>query len=62
MPTPSNGRRRTPSISQGEEQNTTAPRIADDACCRFLTKSAIPIPLTDAKKYYQPCKVCKPPE
>ena len=30
--------------------------------CRFLAKSKIQLPLSEAKKYYQPCKVCKPPE
>jgi hypothetical protein len=28
--------------------------------CRFLSKSKIAVPLAEAKKYYQPCKVCKP--
>ena len=28
------------------------------AGCRFLSKSAIPLPLSVAKKYYQPCKRC----
>jgi hypothetical protein len=32
------------------------------ANCRFLTKSRIPLPLSEAKKYYSPYKVCKPPE
>jgi competence protein ComEC len=30
--------------------------------CKFLNKSSIPVKLSDAKKYYQPCKHCKPPE
>lgn len=30
--------------------------------CRFLSKSKIPLPLSEAKRYYKPCKVCKPPE
>jgi hypothetical protein len=30
--------------------------------CRFLSKSKIAIPLSEAKKYYTPCKICKPPE
>ena len=32
------------------------------AGCIYLGKSAIPIKLSDAKKYYQPCKRCKPRE
>ncbi len=28
--------------------------------CSYLGKSRIQISLDDAKKYYQPCKVCKP--
>jgi hypothetical protein len=32
------------------------------AGCIYLGKSAIPIKLSDAKKYYQPCKRCKPGE
>jgi hypothetical protein len=32
------------------------------AGCIYLSKSAIPIKLSDAKKYYQPCKRCKPGE
>ncbi len=30
--------------------------------CRFLAKSKIPLPLSEAKKYYVPCKVCNPPK
>jgi hypothetical protein len=29
--------------------------------CRYLRKSKIPITLEEAKKSYQPCKVCRPP-
>ena len=29
--------------------------------CRYLKKSKIKITLSEAKKRYQPCKVCKPP-
>jgi hypothetical protein len=32
------------------------------AGCIYLGKSAIAIKLSDAKKYYQPCKRCKPEE
>jgi hypothetical protein len=32
------------------------------AGCQYLGKSAIPIKLSDAKKYYLPCKRCKPGE
>ncbi len=32
------------------------------AGCIYLGKSSIPIKLSDAKKYYQPCKRCKPEE
>lgn len=28
--------------------------------CRYLSKSKIAISLEEAKKYYQPCLVCKP--
>jgi hypothetical protein len=28
--------------------------------CRYLSKSKIAIDIEQAKKYYQPCKVCKP--
>jgi hypothetical protein len=30
--------------------------------CKFLGKSSIPVKLSDAKKYYQVYKLCKPPE
>ena len=30
--------------------------------CRYLDKSAIPITLEEAKKKYEPCKVCNPPK
>lgn len=29
--------------------------------CRYLSKSKIPINLSDAKKSYSPCSVCNPP-
>ncbi len=29
--------------------------------CRYLSKSKIPITLSDAKQHYGPCSVCKPP-
>jgi hypothetical protein len=28
--------------------------------CRYLSKSKIAISIEEAKKYYKPCKVCKP--
>ena len=28
--------------------------------CRYLSKSKIPMVLTEAKTFYSPCKVCKP--
>ncbi len=31
------------------------------AGCRYLSKSSIPIPLSEAVKSYSPCSVCKPP-
>ena len=30
--------------------------------CIYLRKSKIALPLLEAKKYYTPCKKCKPPE
>jgi endonuclease YncB( thermonuclease family) len=32
------------------------------AGCRFLGKSAIAMPLSEARKRYQPCRACKPPQ
>jgi hypothetical protein len=32
------------------------------AGCRYLSKSKIPIPLTEAKQHYGPCSVCRPKE
>ena len=32
------------------------------AGCRYLSKSQIPIGLSDAKQSYAPCSVCNPPE
>ena len=29
--------------------------------CRYLSRSKIKISLSNAKRYYDPCKVCKPP-
>ena len=29
--------------------------------CRYLSRSKIPMPLTDAVKLYEPCSVCRPP-
>ncbi len=31
------------------------------AGCRYLSKSKIPMPLSEAKKRYRPCSVCNPP-
>ncbi len=30
--------------------------------CRYLSKSKIPISLSEAEKYYSPCSVCDPPQ
>src|SRR5688572_23265805 len=30
--------------------------------CRYLSRSKIPISLADAKRGYEPCKVCRPPQ
>lgn len=30
--------------------------------CRYLRQSSIPISLSNARKNYLPCKVCRPPE
>jgi hypothetical protein len=30
--------------------------------CQYLSKSKIAISLTEAKKLYTPCSVCKPPQ
>jgi len=29
--------------------------------CRHLAKSSIPMKLSEARQYYDPCKVCGPP-
>jgi hypothetical protein len=29
--------------------------------CRFLSRSRIPMPLKEAVKRFEPCKVCRPP-
>jgi hypothetical protein len=29
--------------------------------CRYLSRSRIPIPLKEAAKRFEPCKVCRPP-
>jgi hypothetical protein len=29
--------------------------------CRFLSRSRIPMPLKEAAKRFEPCKVCRPP-
>ena len=30
--------------------------------CRYLNKSKIALPISEAKKFYRPCKICKPAE
>ena len=30
--------------------------------CRYLSRSSIPISLSEAKKYYSPCSICDPPQ
>jgi hypothetical protein len=30
--------------------------------CQYLRRSRIPVALKDAKQYYAPCSVCRPPE
>jgi hypothetical protein len=30
--------------------------------CRYLSQSKIPMPLSEAKRSYDPCSVCKPPK
>jgi competence protein ComEC len=66
----------TPSHAQNKPTDTTKIEKTTDstvyitksgkkyhrAGCKFLGKSSIPVKLSDAKKYYQPCKHCKPPE
>ena len=32
------------------------------AGCRYLSKSCIPISLSDAKNGYSPCSICNPPD
>jgi len=32
------------------------------AGCRYLTNSAVPVRLSEAKQRYAPCRVCKPPQ
>jgi len=66
----------TPSHAQGNPTDTTKIEKTTDstvyitksgkkyhrAGCKFLGKSSIPVRLSDVKKYYLPCKLCKPPE
>ncbi len=66
----------SPSHAQGKPTDTTKIEKTTDstvyvtnsgkkyhrAGCIYLGKSSIPIKLSDAKKYYQPCKRCKPVE
>lgn len=32
------------------------------AGCRYLRQSCIPMKLSEAKKFYEPCSVCNPPQ
>lgn len=66
-----------PSLNESASAPTPAPQIYKQettvyvtrtgskyhvAGCRYLSKSQIPISLSDAKASYGPCSVCKPPQ
>ena len=58
----------TPAIQKSQDDKSITVYVTKTgdkyhrSSCRYLSKSKIPISLSEAVKYYSPCSVCNPPQ